>query len=53
MEQYIFSVIIFILALLIGFLIGKLLTKSSLEKVTSELEIRNKLLLEEIGRAHV
>ncbi|MBE0424923.1 MAG: DNA recombination protein RmuC [Lutibacter sp.] len=47
MEQYIFSVIIFILALLIGFIIGKLLTKSSLEKVTSELEIRNKLLLEE------
>ncbi len=31
----------------IGFVIGKLITKNSLEKLTSELEIRNKLLLEE------
>ena len=47
MEQYIIGLIIFIVALLIGALIGKLFTKSSYEKVTSELEIRNKLLLEE------
>jgi len=33
--------------LALGFVIGKLLTKSNFEKVTSELEIRNKLLLEE------
>jgi len=47
MEQYIFSVIIFIVALLTGLYIGKLLTKSNFEKATSELEVRNKLLLEE------
>lgn len=47
MESYIFGVIIFILALMIGLYIGKLSTKNASEKVTSELEIRNKLLLEE------
>ncbi|MHB1146886.1 MAG: DNA recombination protein RmuC [Lutibacter sp.] len=47
MEQYLISVVIFIAALAIGLYIGKLLTKSDFEKVTSELEIRNKLLLEE------
>lgn len=47
MEQYIISGIILILGLLIGFLLGKLLTKNSYSKITSELETRNKLLLEE------
>ncbi|WP_372746909.1 DNA recombination protein RmuC [Lutibacter sp.] len=40
-------VIIAVLFLAIGFIIGKLLTKNTLEKLTSELDIRNKLLLEE------
>ena len=47
MEQYLLTLIVFIIACAIGFIIGKLLTKNSLEKVTSELEIKNKLLLEE------
>jgi len=47
MEQYILIPVVFILACVIGFVIGKLLTKNSLEKVTSELDIKNKLLLEE------
>ena len=47
MEQYILTTIVFIIACAIGFIIGKLLTKSDLEKVTSELKIKNKLLLEE------
>ena len=43
-----FSYLLIAIAFLgIGFIIGKLLTKNNLEKVTSELEIRNKLLLEE------
>ena len=33
--------------LILGYIIGQLLTKNRLEKLTSELEIRNKLLLEE------
>jgi DNA recombination protein RmuC len=47
MESYIINAIIFISALVIGGLLGKLLTKGSLDKTLSELEIRNKLLLEE------
>ncbi|WP_299526586.1 DNA recombination protein RmuC [uncultured Lutibacter sp.] len=47
MEQYIINAIIFVVAILIGLFLGKLLIKSSYEKVTSELEIRNKLLLED------
>lgn len=47
MEQSIIGIIIFIVALLIGAFIGKLFTKANYEKVTSELEVRNKLLLEE------
>jgi len=47
MEQYIINAIIFIVTLLIGLFIGKLFTKNKYEKVTSELETRNKLLLEE------
>ena len=43
-----FSYLLIAIAFLgIGFIIGKLLTKNNLEKVTSELEIRNKLLLQE------
>ncbi|WP_227807463.1 DNA recombination protein RmuC [Lutibacter profundi] len=45
MEQYIIGVLI--LGLIIGFFIGKLLSKSSYEKRISELEIKNKLLLED------
>ncbi len=47
MELYILTPIVFIIACAIGFIIGKLLTKNNLEKVTSELEIKNKLLLED------
>ncbi len=47
MEQYIIGIFIFIVALFIGGLIGKLLTKNNYEKELSELDIRNKLLLEE------
>jgi len=47
MELYIISIIILILGLLIGFFIGKLLTKSSCGNIISALETRNKLLLEE------
>jgi DNA recombination protein RmuC len=48
MEQYIIGIFIFIIALLIGGFIGKLLTKNNLEKEISELEIKNKLLLENL-----
>jgi len=47
MTDFILYVIIGLVLLGLGFIIGKLLTKSNYEKVTSELEIRNKLLLEE------
>lgn len=47
MTDFIFYVIIALVFLAIGFIIGKLLTKNTFEKATSELEIRNKLLLEE------
>lgn len=47
MEPYIISTFIFVAAILVGLFIGKLVTKSSYEKVTSELETRNKLLLED------
>ncbi len=47
MTDFILYVIIGLVFLGLGFIIGKLLTKSNYEKVTSELEIRNKLLLEE------
>ncbi|SNR35802.1 DNA recombination protein RmuC [Lutibacter flavus] len=49
MESYIINAIIFILALVIGGFLGKLLTKGNLDKTLSELETRNKLLLEEKG----
>ncbi len=49
MESYIINAIIFILALVIGGILGKLLTKGNLDKTLSELETRNKLLLEEKG----
>ncbi len=47
MTEFILYVTIALVFLIIGFIIGKLLTKNTLEKATSELEIRNKLLLEE------
>ncbi|MBK5209843.1 MAG: DNA recombination protein RmuC [Flavobacteriaceae bacterium] len=47
MIDYFLFIIIALIFLGIGFIIGKLLTKSNFEKVTSELEVRNKLLLEE------
>lgn len=47
MAEFILYVTIALVFLGLGFVIGKLLTKSNFEKVTSELEVRNKLLLEE------
>lgn len=47
MTEFIIYLIIALVFLAIGFIIGKLLTKNTSEKVTSELEVRNKLLLEE------
>jgi len=47
MEQYIIILALAIIALIVGFIIGKLITKNKYDKVTSELEIINKLLLEE------
>ena len=47
MTEFILYLIIAIIFIAIGFIIGKLLTKGNFGKVTSELEIRNKLLLEE------
>ncbi|SNR34304.1 DNA recombination protein RmuC [Lutibacter agarilyticus] len=47
MNEYIIFVVLVLVFAAIGFIIGKLLTKNNLEKVTSELEIKNKLLLEE------
>jgi len=47
MDQYFIILIAFILALAIGFFIGKLLTKNKYEKSLSELNVTNKLLLQE------
>jgi DNA recombination protein RmuC len=47
MTEFILYITIALVFLGLGFVIGKLLTKSTFEKVTSELEVRNKLLLEE------
>ncbi len=47
MEFYIIAIILFVVALLLGFVIGKLIVKNNYDKIASELEIRNKLLLEE------
>jgi len=47
MEQYILVVVVAVITAIIGWYIGKLLTKNSYEKITSELEIKNKLLLQE------
>jgi len=47
MEQYFITIFIFIIAIVIGVVIGKLMTKNKFEKATSELEVRNKLLLED------
>lgn len=47
MNAIIYDVIIAIVFVAIGYLIGKLLTKNNLEKTTTELKLRNKLLLED------
>jgi len=47
MEQYILITVVAIITAIIGWFIGKILTKSKYEKITSELEIKNKLLLQE------
>jgi len=47
MEQYILVVVVAVITAIIGWYIGKLLTKNSYEKITSKLEIKNKLLLQE------
>lgn len=47
MNAIIYDVIIAIVFVVIGYLIGKLLTKNNLEKTTTELKLRNKLLLED------
>lgn len=47
MDQYFIILIAFIIALVIGFFIGKLLTKNKYEKSLSELDVTNKLLLQE------
>lgn len=47
MEYYFLIAIVFVIAAFIGIYIGKLMTKNSYEKTISELETRNKLLLEE------
>ncbi|WP_298287696.1 DNA recombination protein RmuC [uncultured Lutibacter sp.] len=47
MNDIFFYVLIGIIFLILGFVIGKLFTKSTFDKTISELETRNKLLLEE------
>jgi len=47
MNYIFFYVLIGIIFLILGFVIGKLFTKSTFDKTISELETRNKLLLEE------
>jgi len=55
MTDFFLYLVIAVIFSAIGFIIGKLITKNSLEKLTSELEIRNKLLLEEknINNLHI
>ncbi len=47
MIEYFLYILISFVFLVIGYIIGKLLIKNKYEKVTSELKIRNKLLVEE------
>jgi DNA recombination protein RmuC len=47
MNDYLIFIIITVIFAVIGFVIGKLLTKNSYEKTISELETTNKLLLQE------
>jgi DNA recombination protein RmuC len=47
MNDILIFILIAIIFSIIGFVLGKLITKNSLEKITSELQIRNKLLLED------
>jgi DNA recombination protein RmuC len=52
MEQYFITIFIFIIALVVGVIIGKLMTKNKFEKIISELETINKLLLQEKESIH-
>jgi len=47
MNAIIYYVVVAVVFAVIGYLIGKLFTKNNLEKITTELNLRNKLLLEE------
>ena len=47
MEHGILIIVVAIITALIGWYIGKLLTKNNYQRITSELEIKHKLLLEE------
>ena len=47
MEHDILIIVVAIITALIGWYIGKLLTKNNYQRITSELEIKHKLLLEE------
>ena len=46
MNDILIYLLIAVIFIIIGYVIGKLMTKTKLEKVTSEFEVRNKLLLE-------
>jgi DNA recombination protein RmuC len=47
MNDILVYLLIAVIFIIIGYVIGKLMTKTKLDKLNSELEIRNKLLLEE------
>ena len=47
MEIYLVAVIVFVIAIILGSYIGKLLNKISYEKQVSELKVNNKVLVEE------
>ncbi|MCF6181801.1 DNA recombination protein RmuC [Lutibacter sp.] len=47
MNDFFLYFLIAILLLVVGFIIGKLFTKNKLEKLTTELNLKNKLLLQE------
>jgi DNA recombination protein RmuC len=47
MNDIVLYALVAIVFVIIGFVIGKLLTKNSLDKITTELNLKNKLLLQE------
>jgi DNA recombination protein RmuC len=47
MNDIVLYTLVAIVFVIIGFVIGKLLTKNSLDKITTELNLKNKLLLQE------